>query len=196
MFENDVVEYFSRVHWAVPPLLFTPIIAAFLYAASVHYHLTAGTMFLAAAGGLFFWTFAEYALHRFVFHHQPKSVRGQRIHWMFHGVHHDYPSDPLRLVMVPSVSFPLAALFYLLFVLVLGAAHAAPFTAGFLIGYLFYDMTHYAVHHFPIKGRVFGRIREWHMRHHFQDPERGFGVSSPLWDMVFRTELRRERKRT
>jgi sterol desaturase/sphingolipid hydroxylase (fatty acid hydroxylase superfamily) len=108
---------------------------------------------------------------------------------MFHGVHHDYPNDPLRLVMVPSVSIPLATLFYFLFVWVLGSAHATSFTAGFLGGYLFYDITHYAVHHFPVKGRVFGTLREWHMRHHFQDPENGFGVSSPLWDIIFRTTL-------
>jgi dihydroceramide fatty acyl 2-hydroxylase len=194
MFDNAVMEYFSRVHWVVPPLLFIPIISAFLYMAFARYHLATGTVLLLTAAGLVFWTFAEYALHRFVFHYEPKSERGRRIHWMFHGVHHDYPSDPLRLVMVPSVSLPLAALFYLLFLLVLGTAQAAPFTAGFLAGYLFYDMTHYAVHHFPIKGRVFGRLREWHMRHHFQDPERGFGVSSPIWDVVFRTELRRDRK--
>ena len=25
------------------------------------------------------------------------------------------------------------------------------------------------------------------MRHHFQDHRYGFGVSSPLWDVVFRT---------
>jgi len=97
----------------------------------------------------------------------------------------------LRLVMVPSVSIPLASLFFLLFWWVLGLAAALPFTAGFLAGYLFYDITHYAVHHFPIKGRVFGTLRELHMRHHFQDPERGFGVSSPLWDVLLGTTLHR-----
>ncbi|MFA6234223.1 MAG: sterol desaturase family protein [Bacteroidota bacterium] len=195
MFQNDIVEFFSRAHWTVPLLVFIPIIVAFLVISFRHFGLQGATILTYVLYGLLFWTLTEYFLHRFVFHYQPKSERGRRIHWMFHGVHHDYPSDPLRLVMVPSISLPLSALFYFLFVTVLGNAAAAPFTAGFLVGYLFYDTTHYAVHHFPIRGRVFGRLREWHMRHHFQDPERGFGVSSPLWDFVFRTGLRRSKER-
>ncbi|MFZ1730994.1 MAG: sterol desaturase family protein [Bacteroidota bacterium] len=191
MFKNDIAEILSHVHWSVPLLVFLPIITAFVvYSASYYKYGSMDIVFLGVLG-LIFWTFTEYVLHRFVFHYHPKSEWGKRYHWMFHGVHHDYPSDPLRLVMVPSISLPLSALFYFLFVAVLGYASAAPFTAGFLVGYLVYDMTHYAVHHFPIKGRVFGRLREWHMRHHFQNSEAGYGVSSPLWDIVFRTELQR-----
>lgn len=196
MFRSDFVEFFSRVHWSVPLIIFVPVILFLLYRAVAVHALGAGVIALLFASGLLFWTLTEYVLHRFVFHYHPKSPWGQRIHWTFHGVHHDYPSDPLRLVMVPSVSLPLAGLFYLLFHLLLGAAFAAPFAAAFLTGYLFYDITHYAVHHFPVRGAVFGTLREWHMRHHFQDPENGFGVSSPLWDLVFGTALQRKKSST
>ena len=189
MFESSFLEFFSRVHWTVPLLLFVPIILIFLMLGSSHYRLEATSMVLLVLTGIFFWTFTEYMLHRFVFHYHAQTNFGKKLFWTFHGVHHDYPSDPLRLVMVPSVSLPLAALFYLLFRLTLGVAYAAPFSAGFLSGYLFYDITHYAVHHFPIKGKVFGRLRELHMRHHFQAPEALFGVSSPVWDYVFNTML-------
>jgi 4-hydroxysphinganine ceramide fatty acyl 2-hydroxylase len=194
MFDNDLLEFFSRAHWSLPLWIFLPIVASLLY-----YGLQTGGMplwvfVMLLFGGLLFWTLAEYLLHRFIFHHEPRSEWGRRIHWMFHGVHHDYPSDPLRLVMVPSVSLPLGSVFFLLFVLVLGFHGALPFAAGFFIGYLFYDITHYAVHHFPIKGRFFGMLRELHMRHHFQDSGRGFGVSSPLWDLVFGTTLARVRR--
>jgi hypothetical protein len=37
------------------------------------------------------WTATEYVLHRFVFHFEPSSEWGKRIHFIFHGVHHDYP---------------------------------------------------------------------------------------------------------
>ncbi len=193
MFQSDFVEFFSRVHWSVPLLIFVPIIGMFLVLAWTHFALAPVSILLLVVSGLFFWTLTEYLLHRFVFHYQPKSAWAMRVHWTFHGVHHDYPSDPLRLVMVPSISLPLAAVFYVLFLAVLGTAGAAPFTAGFLTGYLFYDITHYAVHHYPVKGKVFGTLREWHMRHHFQDPENGFGVSSPLWDIVCGTSLRRKK---
>ena len=106
---------------------------------------------------------------------------------MIHGVHHDHPNDPLRLVMPPSASVPLAFAFCLVFWLVLGADHAPAFSAGFLGGYLAYDMVHYHVHHHRPRTRVGRRLRELHMRHHFQDDERGFGVSAPYWDRVFGT---------
>ncbi len=48
-------------------------------------------------------------------------------------------------------------------------------------------MTHYAVHHFPHEGKVFSVLCRHHLRHHFHQPDRSFGVGSPLWDYVFRT---------
>ena len=193
MFESSFMEFFSRVHWSVPLLLFLPIIGLLLYAGAEFYLLSSTEQIWLYLAGLIIWTFVEYSLHRFVFHYKPRSEWGRKFHWTFHGVHHDYPSDPLRLVMVPAVSLPLATAFYFLFVLIMDYPSAAPFTGGFLTGYLFYDITHYAVHHFPIKGRVFGSLREWHMRHHFQDPDNGYGVSSPIWDHIFRTTLARKK---
>src|SRR6185436_9287946 len=49
------------------------------------------------------------------------------------------------------------------------------------------DPTHYHVHHHTPRTRAGRRLRELHMRHHFQDDTRGFGVSAPWWDRVFGT---------
>ena len=143
--------------------------------------------------GWLFWTLTEYWLHRLVFHFEPEEGPLARLHWIIHGVHHDHPNDPLRLVMPPSVSVPLAAAFYGLFVLAMGTDAANVFAAGFLLGYLVYDMTHYHVHHHKPRTRAGRRLRELHMRHHFQDDTRGFGVSAPFWDYVFGTPLKRGR---
>ena len=130
--------------------------------------------------GYMFWTLTEYWMHRLVFHFEPEEGIGARVHWIIHGVHHDHPNDPLRLVMPPSVSVPLALAFYGLFVLVLGTPWANVFASGFLAGYLIYDMTHYHVHHHRPRTRLGKLMRELHMRHHFQDDTRGFGVSAPV----------------
>ena len=50
-------------------------------------------------------------MHRIVFHFEPEKGIGAPLHWIIHGVHHDHPNDPLRLVMPPALSVPLAALF-------------------------------------------------------------------------------------
>lgn len=191
MFDSDLLDRLSRVHPAVPPLIFLPTVGV-LFVTGARDLNTGETVGLVATGWLF-WTLMEYWIHRIVFHFEPESGPGARFHWIIHGVHHDHPNDPLRLVMPPSVSVPLAAGFYGLFVLVLGSAAGNVFAAGFLLGYLVYDMTHYYLHHFKPKTR-FGRLmRELHMRHHFQDDTRGFGISAPFWDYVFRTPLNRNR---
>ncbi|MAT38397.1 MAG: fatty acid hydroxylase [Ectothiorhodospiraceae bacterium] len=189
MFKSDFAEFFSRVHWTVPLWLFVPFVGYALYRPIYIAGLETLEIIGLVAAGIVTWTLTEYVMHRFVFHFKPKSEAMKRFFWTFHGVHHDYPSDPLRLVMVPAVSLPLAALFFFLFWLIFGSVLVWPFMAGFIAGYLFYDITHYAVHHFPIKGKIFGFLREHHMRHHFQQPDKGYGVSSPFWDTVFRTEL-------
>ena len=88
--------------------------------------------------------------------------------------------------MPPSVSIPLAVLFFLGFYWILGNA-AFPAFAGFIFGYLVYDYMHYYLHHFVPKSKLGKKLREQHMRHHFQDHRYGYGVSSPAWDVVFHT---------
>ena len=129
-------------------------------------------------------------MHRFLFHYHPTSEFGKRIHFIFHGVHHDYPNDAKRLVMAPAVSVPLAVLYYFLFRLLLGEMNVAPFFTGFVVGYLFYDMTHYAIHHFTFKSGIWLKIKKHHMVHHYKDHDHGYGVSSKLWDIIFRTDFK------
>ena len=185
MFKSGLLDRFTRVHHYVPVVIFLPAIAL-LFAFGVDRVGVLAALGL-ALGGYAFWTLAEYWIHRVIFHFEPEDGFGARLHWMIHGVHHDHPNDPLRLVMPPAVSVPLALLFYGLFYLVLGADNALAFTAGFLGGYLAYDMIHYHLHHHTPKTRLGKWLRELHMRHHFQDDQRGFGISAPYWDRVFGT---------
>jgi 4-hydroxysphinganine ceramide fatty acyl 2-hydroxylase len=189
MFKNDFFESLSKVHFLVPVFIFVPVILFCIYKC---FALSIGILpffeyfFLA----IFIWTFVEYIMHRFVFHYVPADKPwAQRIHFIFHGVHHDYPSDAKRLVLPPSVSIPLATLFYFLFNAILPHPYIFAFFPGFILGYLFYDISHYAIHHFNFKGAVWKKIKQHHMLHHYQNPDKGYGVSSPLWDKVFRSDF-------
>src|SRR3712207_8102250 len=133
MFENDLLDRFTRVHPVVPVLLFGPTIAILAY---MGFDVRGVEAFAWIAGGYVFWTLTEYWMHRVVFHFEPEQGIGARLHWMIHGVHHDHPNDPLRLVMPPSASVPLALAFAALFWLVLGGQWFMPFLSGFLAGYL------------------------------------------------------------
>jgi len=192
LFDNAFLDFFSRVHPSVPGLIFVPVVIVGIWlgvAAGYNALQTAGMVLT----GLVIWTLTEYWLHRLVFHWEPDHPLGSRIHFIMHGVHHDHPNDRLRLVMPPAVSLPLAALFGGAYALTFGLPAAYPAFAGFIVGYLLYDYTHYHLHHHVPRTAAGKRLREQHMRHHFQDHRYGYGVSSPLWDAVFRTmPLRRE----
>src|SRR2546430_3498034 len=193
MFDSRLLDFFSRVHPVVPVLIFAPAIVV-LEAWGLSKQGLGAALGLTVAGYVI-WTLFEYWLHRLVFHFEPEDGLGARLHWIIHGVHHDHPNDPMRLVMPPSVSVPLSALFYGLFLLVVGSPAAFALAAGFFAGYLLYDTTHYHLHHHRPRTWLGRKIRELHMRHHFQDHTRGFGVSAPFWDHVFRTPTRRVTRR-
>ncbi len=186
MFENEILERFSRIHPATPFVAWVPVILFFLGRSLVRRELALFAVAALFLGGMLAWTLAEYVLHRYVFHWTNGTSWGRRIHFLLHGVHHEYPSDKDRLVMPLLTSIPLAVIFYSLFTVTMGVA-AGPFFAGFVVGYLFYDGSHYYVHHFIPTGRWGKFLRRPHMTHHHADHDGGFGVSTPLWDLVFRT---------
>ena len=189
MFKSDFLESLSKVHFLVPVFIFVPVIIYFIYEAFQNNLgiVTFTEMFIT---GLIVWTLVEYVMHRFLFHYMPADKPwAQRLHFIFHGVHHDYPSDAKRLVLPPSVSIPLALAFYFMFNAILPVNYIYGFFPAFLIGYLFYDESHYAIHHFNFKGKIWKKIKQHHMLHHYSDPAKGYGVSSPLWDKIFGSDF-------
>lgn len=189
MFKNDFLDLFSRVHFAVPFILYMPVVAYFAYKVLFVMNLPIlhfGGLFLV---GVFLWTIFEYCTHRFVFHYHPTSELGKRIHFLTHGVHHDYPNDTKRLVMPPPFSIPLAFITYFLFTGLAGAAFGGAIFVGFVTSYVFYDTSHYAIHHLHIDNAYFKKIQANHLKHHYVDPDNAFGFTSTVWDKVFQTEI-------
>ncbi len=184
LFESDFLEKFTHVHYLTPVVVFGPVVAYFLYLSVMHPALGifAGLGMLVA--GIVAWSFTEYFLHRFVFHYHPTSEFGQRIHFLLHGVHHDYPNDSNRLVMAPLISIPLAFAFYYGFKTIIPIHLLYPYFAGFVTGYIFYDTLHYALHHLDFQHKWWIVLKTHHLKHHFKEPNKGYGVSSPVWDVI------------
>jgi sterol desaturase/sphingolipid hydroxylase (fatty acid hydroxylase superfamily) len=189
MFRWRWMDKLSRVHHLVPVVIFTPIVIVLFVLGVVA--MSPLAIVACLAGGYLFWTLFEYWLHRIVFHFEPEQGLGARLHWIIHGVHHDHPNDPKRLVMPPAVSVPLALVVFIPLLLIFGTPVAYLVMASFLVGYLVYDELHYYLHHHQPKSALGRRLRELHMRHHFQDDTLGFGISAPWWDRVFGTHYRK-----
>jgi sterol desaturase/sphingolipid hydroxylase (fatty acid hydroxylase superfamily) len=194
MFKSSLLEPLTKVHFSVPLILFVPVIIFFTWRAFVTFDVSFLFYFGYFLIGIFVWSFVEYVMHRFVFHLPPKGKIMERLHFIFHGVHHDYPMDKLRLVLPPSVSIPLATALYFLFKLIFNDIQMSAFFPGFILGYLFYDIGHYAMHHYNFKSGIMKKIKQHHMLHHYQDADKGYGVSSPFWDLIFGSDFDKKKK--
>ena len=93
--------------------------------------------------GYLIWTLIEYFGHRYLFHWEFPGAFGRRIHFLIHGVHHDHPNDPLRLVMPILLSGPIMIIAFFVATLLFGATLRLPALVGFVSGYLAYDMVHF-----------------------------------------------------
>ena len=190
LFDQGWMEVLSKVHFSVPLFIFVPVISYFMFQAITAGQLSVLDVVAWAMLGFLTWTLTEYVMHRFIFHYHPSSEWGKKLHFIFHGIHHDYPCDRLRLVLPPSVSIPLATGFYFLWNYIIPSPGFYAFFAAFLLGYLVYDMFHYAIHHLEVKGSLWNTLKTHHLKHHYVDPDKGFGVSSPLWDYIVRSNFK------
>ena len=134
------------------------------------------------------WDQVEYGMHPVAF---PWSSSGPFIRgnvYVLHGNHHDSSNDPLRNLMPPVVSIPIAAAVWGLCVLALGA-HGTWLFLGFMSGYVVYDVTHFGCHQWPMKGRLASVLKRHHMRHHHGNEVGNFAITTPLWDKLFGTTI-------
>jgi len=186
MFDNPVLEFLSRSNPFVIVFLHLVIILSLLLYGIRAFRLPFLFQIFLFVTGLFFWTLAEYLIHRFVFHWKSEHKLLKAIHYALHGHHHENPGDKNHLFMPPIpviiIAFILFTFFYLLF-----GKHAFYFFPGFELGYLLYSMIHYSVHVKPYSKGFMKKLWVHHGKHHYYDPDSRFGVSNTIWDKVFRT---------
>jgi len=190
LFQSPVLEKLSRTHISVPLTIFLSYSAVLLYWSVIHTSLSTGMTVGFFFFGLFFFTWLEYILHRYVFHMATFNKTREKVQYVMHGVHHEFPKDKSRLAMPPLLSITVATILLLIFRVVLGD-FAFAFLPGVLVGYSFYLSIPYMVHVFQPPKNFFKVLWINHSVHHYKNGERVFGVSSPLWDYVYRTMITR-----
>lgn len=142
-------------------------------------NLQGTTMLMLVACGLLLFSLIEYAVHRWLFH-GPFSMLEEG-----HRRHHEEPQgyDALPFFAPPLAYLALAALL----------SYAMPIGAALLLGgavatgYAAYGLSHWSMHAFRFRSPT---LRAWAAAHHVHHyhPERNFGVTSPLWDLLLRTQ--------
>jgi sterol desaturase/sphingolipid hydroxylase (fatty acid hydroxylase superfamily) len=189
--ENAFLERFvTTAHWILPVLWSGPLVAYLLYRSVVMEGRAPDSIAALFLAGTVGWTFAEYWLHRWVFHLAPSANRVIRsIQFAAHGYHHEFPEDPRRLVAPPIMAVPIAS-FLAAVVILCFPGNWPPILAGTFFGYLCYDWIHYYAHHGRPRFAAGKFMRRFHLEHHYKSAETQFGLSSPLWDLVFSTYRR------
>ena len=190
LFKNDYMEMLTKTHPVVVYCMYFPVIIFMLYYGATKKGIPAWEEALLFIGGMFFWSFFEYLAHRYLFHMVAESPRARRIVYVMHGVHHEFPRDKDRLFMPPLPSIIVAIFFFSIYYLIMGWL-ALSFFPGFLFGYIIYGSMHFAIHAFAPPRFMKALWRNHHL-HHYKAPEKGFGVSSVLWDIIFKTVPKRE----
>ena len=195
IFRNQYLEYLTKTHPLVIWGLYLPIIILFLFYSSFKFEFSFLQITLLFLGGLFFWTFFEYVMHRFVFHWTSENPRIQRISYVLHGNHHEFPRDKQRLFMPPVPSLIIASIVFGIMYLFI-QTYTFSFFPGFILGYLLYGSMHYAIHAWNPPFKWMKPIWRNHHLHHYKNDHQGFGVSSHIWDKVFGTgfDLNKEKE--
>ncbi len=187
LFKNKFLELLTRTSIFSPIIVHVTTSAVSIWYGTARLGIQLSSALLVFLAGYFFWSFAEYCVHRFLYHTETNSKFLLNIQHKAHGIHHQYPIDPTRLAMPPVPGLLLSGVFFLIFWLV-HPVYAFAFFPGFMMGYLTYISMHYAQHR--IKSPKYGpwkALWKHHHIHHYVDPYVAHGVSTRFWDFVFGT---------
>ncbi|WP_461094317.1 sterol desaturase family protein [Spirosoma gilvum] len=135
--------------------------------------------------GLLIFTLIEYGLHRYVFHLKTSTSFRTKIQFAVHGNHHAHPRQLTQVMMKPILALLIITVLVPLFYGLLGVRMLA-FLPGFLLGYSLYLALHFVIHAYRPPKNFLRQLWVNHHVHHRTDTV-NFGVSSPLWDFIFRT---------
>ena len=190
IFKNPILESLTKTTPVQNIIVYGITIAALIYVAIDWVGLSPLMVLGLFVSGIFVWTFAEYMLHRYLFHWVTEAKWSQRFHFIMHGSHHQYPKDEERLLMPPVPGLIMASglfgIFYLIFWIVGYPDLTFGFFPGFFSGYLMYSFVHRATHTMKPPKR-FRHLWHHHSLHHYRFPDKAFGVSNTFWDRVFGT---------
>jgi len=190
IFQNDFLESLTKTNPVQNIVVYGLTIASMIYVALMIKHIPLLEFVGLFVFALFFWTFAEYILHRYMFHFVNENPLVKRFHFIMHGSHHEFPKDEERLLMPPVPGLILATILFTVFFMIFSILGFTDYTwaffPGFFLGYLLYSFVHRATHVYkPPRGLQI--LWTHHSLHHYKYPNKCFGVSNTIWDHVFGT---------
>lgn len=128
--------------------------------------------------GVLLFSLVEYCFHRWLFH------GAEQVMQQGHQKHHE---DPLGFDALPFFLPPVGMLLLAgLFDLAMPTTYALLLAGALALGYAAYGLSHTVIHSIRFSNPLSRRWAAIHHIHHHH-PEKNFGVTTPLWDIVLGT---------
>jgi len=170
------------------PLFFYSTVALCLGFVSTAHGLSTQSLVLSLVFGFLSWSLIEYGLHRFIFHYNARSRFGRELLYQVHLSHHEDPTARNKIFASLYLSAPIAAVYWVVAWAATGSWAVASFLfIGMSAGYFSYEWLHFQCHHGRSRFWVLRYLRKYHLLHHYKTPDERFGVTSPLFDLIFGT---------
>jgi len=145
-------------------------------------------------GGIAFWTWLEYTVHRYILHRTFPDGPGAQ-HWLhrmfdhLHVEHHARPWDGNHINGTIRDTAPFVVPMAL--VAALFRPHTAlAFLAGMIQAYVVEEWVHHSVHFYHFRNRYFRYIKRHHLYHHSRVGNgMAYGLTSGMWDAAYGTRI-------
>ena len=206
--ENSLLDLLTTSQWYYVPLLCVTVILYLVFGEYLNKtgggainkdtnaietaSATLPQMLLGISLGILIWTLTEYILYRFIFYADDHMIDSKwifQLHFVLYGKHQVVPSDHSKTTIPVIFGALLLWLFYTLSSRILPTNFARQTFFGFVIGYMCYELIHYYIHAGAFNGKYFKGMQKHHTNNHASKGNRGYGVTSKLWDKIFRTEV-------
>lgn len=140
-------------------------------------------------GSWLYWTFFEYAMHRWIYHGRYKNKFVREFVYSFHIYHHNNIEDPRVITAGPLMVIFFTFLLILPLFLIFPGAQGELSLFGFLVlvNYYFYEWIHHLIHKSKVNNFYMRFIRSYHMHHHERNWRSNFGNTTSLWDHLLGT---------
>lgn len=142
---------------------------------------------VAALLGVLSWTLLEYLIHRWMGHDRRYRKTPFGVEHTRHHIEGDYFAPTWKKIIIAAI---VAALLCVPAVAVAGSAPGVAYVTGLIGFYGVYEVVHRLLHTHAGVGPYGRWARRHHFTHHFVDARVNHGVTSPIWDFVFRTYRR------
>jgi sterol desaturase/sphingolipid hydroxylase (fatty acid hydroxylase superfamily) len=136
--------------------------------------------------GVITWPFMEYMLHRFLGHTLKIKTQFKTQHTRHHVETDYFAPNFLKIAAAIPVCI---VLFVSLYFLTGTISYSVAFTSGFILMYAFYEWTHWTFHTSGPTTRIGKKLRKHHLIHHFHNPKMNHGVTSTIFDLIFKTYI-------